>query len=72
MGATFLDFEVEYPYRGIASDSGYASNTPDSTTCINIPKLQADLDTLATLPSGSHGPIGPALTQIRGLVNQVV
>ena len=71
IGAAYLDFESEYPFLGIASDSGYASNTPDSPTYINIPKLQTDLDTLATLPNGTLGPISPAIAQIRELVNQV-
>src|SRR5260221_13321689 len=46
IGAAFIDFEAEYPFLGIASDSGYATNTPDSPTYINIPKLRADLDGL--------------------------
>jgi hypothetical protein len=71
IGAAFLDFEGEYPFLGIASDSGYASNTPDSPTYINIPKLRADLEVLGTLPNGTLGPIGPAIAQIRQLVDQV-
>ena len=71
IGAAYIDFESEYPLLAMSSDGAYASNTPDSLTYINIPKLQADLDVMATLPNGTLGPISPAIAQIRELVNQV-
>jgi hypothetical protein len=71
IGAAFIDFEGEYPFLGIAGDSGYATNTPDSLTYINIPKLRTDLDVLGTLPNGTLGPLSPAIAQIRQLVDQV-
>jgi Domain of unknown function (DUF4352) len=71
VGAAYIDFEGEYPFLGIASDDGYASNTPDSLTYINIPKLNADLDALSTLPDGSFGTTAAAVGQIRQLVDQV-
>jgi hypothetical protein len=71
IGDAFIDFEGEYPYLGLASDGAYASNTPDSPTYINIPKLRSDLDVLATLPNGTLGPISPAIAQFRQLVDQV-
>ena len=71
IGAAFIDFEGEYPLLAMGSDAAYASNTPDSPTYINIPKLQTDLDVLGTLPNGTLGPIAPAIAQIRELVNQV-
>jgi hypothetical protein len=71
IGDAFLDFEGEYPFLGIASDEAYASNTPDSPTYINIPKVRSDLDILATLPGGTVGPLGAALAQFRELVDLV-
>jgi hypothetical protein len=71
IGASYIDFEGVYPFLGIASDSGYASNTPDSPGYINIPKVRTDLDVLATLPTGAFGPVGPAIAQIRQLVDLV-
>jgi len=71
IGAAFIDFESEYPLLAMGSDGAYASNTPDSPTYINIPKLETDLDVLGTLPNGELGPIAPAIAQIRALVDQV-
>jgi hypothetical protein len=71
IGDAFIDFEGEYPLLAMGSDGAYASNTPDSPTYINIPKLQSDLDVLGTLPNGELGPIAPAIAQIRALVDQV-
>src|ERR1700687_2229137 len=63
IGNAFIDFEGQYPFLALGSDSAYASNTPDSPRYINIPKLRADLDVLATLPNGTLGPISPAIAQ---------
>jgi hypothetical protein len=71
IGAAYIDFEGVYPFLGIASDTGYASNTPDSPNYINIPKVRTDLDVLSTLPNGTLGPIAPAIAQIRQLVDLV-
>ena len=71
IGDAFIDFEGEYPFLAIASDSAYAANTPDSPTYINIPKLHNDLDVLSTLPGGTVGALGAALNQFRQLVDLV-
>jgi Domain of unknown function (DUF4352) len=72
IGNAFIDFEGEYPFlAALTSDGAYASNTPDSMAYVNIPKLQGDLDVLATLPNGPVGPIAPAIDQFRALVNQI-
>lgn len=71
IGDAYMDFQGEYPFLGIASDDGYATNTPDSPTYINIPKLNSDLDTLSTLPNGTVGTTGAALNQFRQLVTLV-
>lgn len=71
VGAAYIDFEGEYPFLGIASDDGYATNTPDSLRYINIPKLRTDLDTMAILPDATLGSVSAAIAQFRQLVDQV-
>ena len=72
IGDAYLNFEGETPWLvALSSDDAYAANTPDSMTYVNIPKLQSDLDVMATLPDVGLGLIAPAIAQIRALVNQV-
>jgi hypothetical protein len=72
IGDAYINFQTETVWLGaLASDGAYAANTPDSASYINIPKVQSDLDLMATLPNGSFGSISPAIAQIRQLVDQV-
>ena len=72
IGDAYIDFSGEYVWLGLLGrDGAYAANTPDSPTFVNIPKLRTDMDTLSTLPDGTVGATGAAITQFRQLIDQV-
>jgi len=71
MGNAYMDFVGQYPYLGMASDSGFtAAMTPGSPTFIDIPKLRADFALFATLPdSTSFGKVSTALAQMNQFID---